>query len=239
MWAKPDLKFGELEEKLGVKFQNVRLLEIAITHRSFLNEARWHIPDPEHNERLEFLGDAVLELVVSKYLYLNYKNTEGDLTHFRAALVNSQMLAQVSRSLGIDDFLLLSRGEKKDIGKARARILVNTFEAFVGALYIDQGFEVVEQFIARTLLTYLPRIIEKQLYRDAKSFFQEKAQKVTGINPRYEVLKEWGPSHERNFIVGCFLENRLVGKGTGTSKQEAMQKAAHTALRREFPDYAL
>lgn len=236
MREKSKIYLEELQKKMGTTFHNSRLFEIAFTHRSFLNEARSHSSDIEHNERLEFLGDAVLELAVTRYLYLNYKNQEGDLTNFRAALVNSQMLAKISKGLGMEDFLLLSRGEQNDRGKARTYILANAFEAFVGALYLDQGFEAVERFIARTLLPFLPDIIEKKSYRDAKSFFQEMAQEKKGITPRYELLKEWGPSHAMNFIVGCFLENRLVGKGSGTSKQEAMREAAHIALMREFPE---
>lgn len=218
-----------LEQTLGVVFVHKDLLRSAFTHRSYLNEnPSWPLA---HNERMEFLGDAVLELVVTRYLYLNYENPEGELTSFRSALVNSEMLAERASALGMNDFLLLSRGEAKDLGKARMYILANTFEAFVGALYLDQGYEAAESFIARVLLLKLKEILEKKLYRDAKSYFQERAQDVTGITPSYKVMKEWGPDHAKNFIVGLYLESELVAEGEGSSKQAAQQDAAEKGLK--------
>src|SRR3989338_5685421 len=178
---------SELEKTLGVQFKDKSLLQTALTHRSYLNEnPSWHLPQ---NERLEFLGDAVLELVVTHYLYLNFENPEGELTSYRAALVNSIMLADVATKLKLGDFLLLSRGEAKDEGKARMYILANTFEAIVGAIYLDQGYDAAAGVIERALVTRMKEVLDKKLYRDAKSYFQEKAQEVSGITPTYEVLK--------------------------------------------------
>lgn len=220
---------SSLEKALGVVFSNKDLLRTAFTHRSYLNEnPAWPLA---HNERMEFLGDAVLELVVTRYLYLNYENPEGELTSFRSALVNSETLAETASNLGMNDFLLLSRGEAKDLGKARMYILANTFESFVGALYLDQGYEAAENFIARVLLPQLKEIVEKKLYRDSKSYFQERAQDVTGITPSYKVMKEWGPDHAKNFIVGLYLNSELVAEGEGSSKQAAQQDAAEKGLK--------
>lgn len=220
---------SELEEKLQVDFKDKNLLQTALTHRSYLNEnPTWHLPQ---NERLEFLGDAVLELVVTRYLYLNFENPEGELTSYRAALVNSIMLADVAAALELGDFLLLSRGEAKDEGKARMYILANTFEAIVGAIYLDQGYEGAEEFIGRVLLGRMNNVLEKKLYRDAKSYFQEKAQEVAGSTPTYEVIKEWGPDHAKNFVVGVYINEELVAEGEGSSKQEAQQDAAEKGLK--------
>jgi len=221
-------QLSELESKLGVVFKNKELLQTALTHRSYLNEnPAWHLP---HNERLEFLGDAVLELVVTRYLYLNYENPEGELTSYRAALVNSNMLAEVSSDLNFNDYLLLSRGETKDIGKARMYIMANTFEAIVGALYLDQGYDAAAEFIGRVLLSRLQSVLEQKLYRDAKSYFQEKAQEIAGITPTYQVHKEWGPDHAKNFVVGVYIGDELVAEGEGSSKQMAQQDAAEKGL---------
>lgn len=221
--------FSHLEQKLGVVFQDKQLLESALTHRSYLNEnPSWPVG---HNERLEFLGDAVLELVVTCYLYKHFENPEGELTSYRAALVNSNTLAEVGSDIGLNDFLLLSRGEAKDAGKARMYILANTFEAVVGALYLDQGYDAAEEFISRVLLPRMPDILENKLYRDAKSFFQEKAQEIIGVTPTYQVLKEWGPDHAKNFVVGVYIGGELVAEGEGTSKQDAQQKAAENAIK--------
>ncbi|OGZ44609.1 MAG: ribonuclease III [Candidatus Ryanbacteria bacterium RIFCSPHIGHO2_02_FULL_45_17b] len=221
-------KLAELEKTLGVSFQDKDLLQTALTHRSYLNEnPSWHLPQ---NERLEFLGDAVLELAVTRYLYLNYENQEGELTSYRAALVNSIMLADVAATLKFGDFLLLSRGEAKDEGKARMYILANTFEAIVGAIYLDQGYDVAAGFIERALLTRMKEVLDKKLYRDAKSYFQEKAQEITGVTPTYEVLKEWGPDHAKNFVVGVYISEELIAEGQGSSKQEAQQDAAEKGL---------
>jgi len=222
---------SKLEEKLGIKFNNKDLLQQSFIHRSYLNEN----PDfpLEHNERLEFLGDAVLELVITEYLYRNYPNPEGDLTNWRAALVNSKMLAEIAQRLDLSNFLMLSRGEAKDTGRARQYILANTFEALIGAIYLDQGYQPAEQFILKEVVKELPRVLEHKLYRDPKSRFQEKAQERAGITPTYEVLKEWGPDHNRHFVVGVFLEKELVAQGEGNSKQEAQEKAAEEGLKKK------
>ena len=217
-----------LEKEIGTKFKDKNLLLQALTHRSYLNEnPDWAL---DHNERLEFLGDAVLELVVTEYLYLNFPNPEGEMTNWRAALVNANMLSEVSVKFNLNQFILLSRGEAKDTGRTRQYILANAVEALIGAVYLDQGYEVSKKFIHSFILDELNRIIEKRLYRDAKSLFQEKAQEKVGITPSYEVLEEWGPDHARQFRVGVFLEKENVAEGEGPSKQEAQQSAAEKAL---------
>jgi len=221
--------FSPLEKKLGLKFKNKDLLIQAFCHRSFLNEN----PDfyLSHNERLEFLGDAVLELVVTEYLFQKYPNkSEGELTNWRAALVNAKILAFVAKALGFNDFLLLSKGEAKELGKARQYILANTFETLVGAIYLDRGYKTSQEFIKKYLIKELPRIIEKGLFRDAKSHFQEEAQERVGITPTYKVLEKWGPDHAKHFISGIFLGQELIAKGEGSSKQEAEEVAAQKAL---------
>ena len=221
-------KFSELESKIGFSFKDKDLLLTALTHRSYLNEnPGWRL---DHNERLEFLGDAVLELVVTEYLFKNYPNPEGEMTNWRAALVNANILSKITGEFDLNDYVLLSRGEAKDTGRARQYILANAIEALIGAIYLDQGYEPCIEFINRFVLKELPTIIEKRLYRDAKSSFQEMAQDKVGITPTYEVLKEWGPDHARNFEVGVFLEKELIGTGQGPSKQEAQQQAAEDAL---------
>lgn len=220
--------FTKLEKKLAVDFKNKELLKQAFCHRSYLNES----PDAfrEHNERLEFLGDAVLELVVTEYLFKNYPNPEGEMTNWRAALVNAQTLSQIAEKLDFGSFLLLSRGEAKDTGKARQYILANTFEAFLGALYLDAGLETSRKFIEKQVVKELPRILKEGSHIDAKSKFQEKAQEKVKITPHYQVLKEWGPDHEKTFVVGAFLGDKLVAQGEGTSKQEAEEAAAEAGL---------
>lgn len=222
---------SKLEEKLGITFNNKDLLQQALIHRSYLNEN----PDFPlgHNERLEFLGDAVLELIVTEYLYRNYPHPEGELTNWRAALVNAKMLAEIAHRLGIDNYLLLSRGEAKDTGRARQCILANALEALIGAIYLDQGYEKAGQFVEQEILRELPQVLEKKLYRDPKSRFQEEAQDRVGITPTYEVLNEWGPDHAKHFVVGLYLEKELVSQGEGISKQEAQEKAAQEGLRRK------
>ncbi len=222
--------FSKFEKKLGLKFKNKDLLIQAFAHRSFLNEN----PDFKlsHNERLEFLGDAILEQVVTEYLYLEYLDkSEGELTSWRAALVNAKMLAKIAQDLDFNDFLLLSQGESKEEGRARQYILANTFEAFIGSLYLDQGLDVCRDFIKNNLIKELPFIIESGTFKDAKSRFQEKAQEKTGITPTYNVLKEWGPDHDKKFTVGVFLGEESIAKGEGPSKQEAEEAAANEALR--------
>jgi ribonuclease-3 len=221
--------FSQLEKKLNLKFKNKDLLIQAFTHRSFLNEN----PDfyLQHNERLEFLGDAVLELVVTDELYKKYpKKSEGELTNWRAALVNAKMLSAVSKDLDFNGFLLLSRGEAKELGKAREYILANAFEALIGALYLDSGYKACADFIKKNLLSRLSEIIKKGLFRDSKSRFQEEAQERVGITPTYKVLKEWGPDHAKHFIIGVFLDKEQVSEGEGSSKQEAEVEAAKNAL---------
>jgi len=221
--------FSSLEKKLNLKFKNKDLLVQAFCHRSYLNEN----PDfyLEHNERLEFLGDAVLELVVTKYLYQTYpKKPEGELTNWRAALVNAKMLSEIAKDLDFNDFLLLSKGEARELGKARQYILANTFEALIGAIYLDSEYKACEDFIKKYLTVKLPEIIEKGLFRDAKSRFQEEAQERVGITPTYKVLEEWGPDHAKHFIIGVFLDKELIAKGEGSSKQEAELEAAKEAL---------
>ena len=221
--------FSVLEKKLNLKFKNKDLLIQAFCHRSYLNEN----PDfyLEHNERLEFLGDAVLELIVTEYLYKKYpKKPEGDLTNWRAALVNAKMLSKIAKDLDFNDFLLLSKGEAKELGKARQYILANTLEAFIGAAWLDSGLKKIEEFIKKHLIKELPHILKNGLYKDAKSYFQEQAQERVGITPSYKVLEEWGPDHAKNFVVGLFLAQELIGKGNGSSKQEAEEQAAKNGL---------
>ncbi len=221
--------FAILEEELNLKFNDKGLLKQAFCHRSYLNENPQ--ADLKNNERLEFLGDAVLELVVTEELFANYPaKPEGELTNWRAALVNSKMLSETARELGLNDYLLLSKGEKKEVGKARQYILANTFEALIGAAYLDLGYEACRQFIKEKLLVKLPEIIEKGLFKDAKSTFQEEAQERNGITPAYRVVREWGPDHSKQFIVGVFLNNELIAEGKGFSKQEAEIEAAKNAL---------
>ncbi len=223
------MEYGEAEKTIGITFNNKELLKQAFTHRSYLNENK--TADIEHNERLEFLGDAVLELVATDYLYAIYpKKPEGDLTALRSALVNSVMLASISTELEFNKYLLLSRGESKDMGRARQYILANTFESVVGAIYLDSGYEKAKEFIARVLLPKTKEIEEKRLWIDAKSFFQEKAQEKTGVTPSYKTLKEHGPDHDKEFTVGLYLNELLVAEGRGKSKQEAEQDAARNGL---------
>lgn len=222
-------KLQEFEDKIGVKFNNHDLLLQALTHRSYLNERpKWHL---DHNERLEFLGDAVLELVVTEYLYNNYPNPEGELTNWRAALVNSVMLAKISSKFDLNSYILLSRGEARDTGRARQYILANAVEAIIGAVYLDGGYKPCDDFIKKFILTELKEILENQSYKDYKSLFQEEAQERAGITPTYEVIKEWGPDHAKHFHIGVYLEKELIGEGTGPSKQDAQQAAAENALK--------
>jgi len=221
--------FSKLEEKLGHSFSNHDLIKQAVVHRSYLNEH----PDfgLDHNERLEFLGDAVLELVVTEYLYKNYENPEGELTNWRASLVNSTMLSTVARELDVEDFLYLSKGESKDTNiKARNYILANAMEAIIGAIYLDAGYEAAQKFINEKIITRLPEILEKKLYQDPKSRFQEIAQDKMSTTPSYKVIEESGPDHDKHFVVGVFLKKELIAKGEGSSKQEAQVNAAQEGL---------
>ncbi len=222
--------FGLLQEKLGIKFKHPEYLVQAFVHRSYLNEHR-DFPLP-HNERLEFLGDAVVELVVTEYLFAEYGNPEGELTNWRAALVNAKMLASIAYELGMEPYLFLSHGESKDSGtKARDYIMANIFESVTGAIYLDQGYKVAGEFISKFVITKLPLVLEQGLYMDAKSRFQESAQEIVGMTPNYKVLSEEGPDHAKNFKIGVYLDKELVAEGFGTSKQEAQTEAAEAALK--------
>jgi len=222
-----DLK--NLEKKLGFVFKNQALLKEAVTHRSYLNEnPEWPFP---HNERLEYLGDAVLELVVSDFLFKQYPDAaEGKLTSYRAALVNYQMMARVAKEFGLDDFILLSRGEAKDNGKAREVILADGSEALIGAIYLDQGYDRAAGFIAESVLPHLRQVIEQGLYQDPKSLLQEIIQEDQKITPTYRVLEENGPEHQKNFTVGVYFNDKLIAEGPGTSKQEGERQAAEKAI---------
>ncbi len=219
-----------LEARLGYTFTNQDVLIESITHRSYLNE---HSDFPHaHNERLEFLGDAVLELVVTDYLFRNYGNPEGELTNWRAALVNAKTLAGISRQCNFEEFLLMSKGEARDANsKARMYILANAIEAIIGAIYLDGGWDAAKKFIDNNVLTHLKFILENELFVDPKSKFQETAQELIGVTPSYKVLEESGPDHAKEFTVGVFLEKELVAVGKGTSKQEAQVAAAEEGLK--------
>lgn len=219
----------QLEEKISVVFANKDLLLQALTHRSYLNE------NPAfrvgHNERLEFLGDAVLELVITEELYAKFPDKpEGELTSFRAALVNAKMLAEVAGEIELNEFLLLSRGEAKDVGRARQYILANAMEALIGAIYLDQGYAGAKNFLMRVVMPHLSDVLEKKLYQDPKSLFQEEAQERVNITPTYEVLREWGPDHDKHFVVGVYLGADLVAEGEGASKQTGQEEAARLGL---------
>ena len=220
----------ELESKLHQTFNNQDFLLQALTHRSYLNE------HPSfrlgHNERLEFLGDAVIELIVTEALYERFPDKpEGDMTSYRAALVNADMLSAVATDLEINEYLRLSRGEAKDTGRARQYILANTFEAVVGAMYLDSGYEAVKRFIHRSVLPHLDDVLLHRLHKDPKSLFQEEAQERAGITPTYIVRGESGPDDDKKFIVGVFLGDELVAEGEGPSKQVAQEEAARNALK--------
>lgn len=217
------------EERIGVIFKDKSILEQAFTHRSYLNENK--DTGREHNERLEFLGDAVLELVITHFLYEKYPDkNEGELTAYRSALVKTETLSSVSESLGFNDFLLLSRGEAKDTGRARQYILANTFESVVGAIYLDQGYDASKKFIYDHITSLIDAILKEGTWIDAKSRFQEKAQEVVGVTPSYRTVKEEGPDHDKHFTVGVFLAKEKVAEGGGKSKQDAEQAAAREAM---------
>lgn len=223
------MDFERLEKKLDVRFNNIDFLKQALTHRSYLNEnPGWALG---HNERLEFLGDAVIELVVTERLFREYQNPEGELTAFRSALVNAEKLAEVAREIGVGEFLLLSRGEAKELGRSRQEILANTFEAIVGAIYLDAGYGAAGDFLGRVLMTKLEEIIEKNLWKDPKSRLQEEAQEKTGLTPAYKVIREWGPDHAKQFSVAVYFGEEEVARGEGPSKQEAETMAAAEALK--------
>lgn len=225
-----EFDFEKFEEKMGLRFDNAELLKQAFTHRSFLNEHK--NLKGGHNERLEFLGDAVLELVITHYLYDEYpEKNEGDLTSIRSALVNATTCAEVAKKLEINDYLRLSKGEAKDVGRARQYILANALEAIIGAIYLDLGYEKARDFILEHIAPLTKQIVKEELWVDAKSKFQEKAQDIAGVTPSYKTLKEEGPDHDKKFTVGVFLGDTLVAEGSGDSKQDAEQSAARHALK--------
>ncbi len=223
-----EIDIEKLKSDLHIEVRQIALFQEALTHRSYLNEHKSY--GYPHNERLEFLGDAVLELVVTENLFHNYENPEGELTSFRAALVNGDMLAKIGSDLGLQHFLLMSRGESKDTGRARSYLVANAMEAIIGALYLDQGYDAAKNFILEQVMSHLPEVFEHGLHTDAKSRFQELSQEKMGITPNYRVLKEWGPDHDRNFIAGVYLGEEKVAEGEGSSKQEAQREAAKQAL---------
>ncbi len=221
--------FSKLESKIGYSFKNRDLLQQAFTHRSYLNENKG--AGREHNERLEFLGDAVLELVVTEFLFAKYPTKpEGELTAFRAALVNTVSIASAAATLGMNEYLLLSRGESRDTGRARQIILANAFEALIGAIHLDAGYNAAKQFIADQLFHKTDEVVSKKLWQDAKSKLQEIAQERSKVTPTYEVVRQSGPDHDRTFVVGAFIGDEKLAEGEGRSKQEAEQAAAEKAL---------
>ncbi len=224
--------FTLLENNLGITFENKDLLQQAFIHRSYINE---HVGTKlTHNERLEFLGDAVMELVVTDYLYEFFPSKpEGELTAYRASLVNTITISDTARELGFDEFLILSKGEARDTGKARSYILANTYEAFIGALYLDQGYPAARSFIHTTLIKKLDHIIQNSLWRDAKSYVQEKSQEIESVTPSYKVLHQVGPDHDKVFTIGIYFGDTLIAEGKGSSKQEAETDAARNALEKK------
>lgn len=226
------MDYHKIAEKIGVTFNNLSLLKQAFTHRSYLNENR--SSNLQHNERLEFLGDAVMELATTDYLYKSFPNkTEGDLTSLRAALVNTQTISDVASELGFNEYLLLSRGEAKDKGRARQYILANTFESVIGAIFLDQGYEVAKKFIYQYLMSRLEKILEQGTWIDAKSKLQEVVQEKLGVTPTYKTIKEEGPDHDKKFTVALYYQDKEIGVGEGKSKQEAEQDVARRTLLRE------
>lgn len=215
-------------EKLGFEFSNIDLLVTALTHRSYVNEHRKSVS--EHNERLEFLGDAVLELVVTDFLFNNYTEAEGILTSWRAALVRTESIGEAGQKLGYEPLVRMSRGEKQGSERARLQILANAFEAVIGAIYLERGYADAEAFIKKHITAKLEGILEQGSWRDPKSHLQEVMQRIDSVTPRYVVLEEVGPDHDKIFTLGVYAGDRLVSKGTGPSKQSAQQEAAKAAL---------
>ncbi|MEK7180354.1 MAG: ribonuclease III, partial [Patescibacteria group bacterium] len=214
------IDLSNFETKVGVTFNDKGLLKQAFIHRSFLNEHR-DLP-LQHNERLEFLGDAVLELIVTLYLFETYpEKPEGELTAYRAALVNANTLSQVGGAIGINEFLLLSKGESKDVGRARQFIVANAVEAVIGAIYLDQGYENTKKFVLENIIPLIDPIIKSGALIDAKSLFQERAQEKESVTPSYKILRESGPDHDKHFVVGVHLGEKLIASGEGSSKQNA------------------
>ncbi len=217
------------QKKLGVEFNNIEFLVDALTHRSYVNEHRKSASG--HNERMEFLGDAVLELVVTEYLFENYDEPEGVLTSWRAALVRTESIGESGKALGYEPLVRMSRGEKHGSDSARARILANAFEAVTGAIYLDQGYDAAKKFIHENIINKLPKILETETWRDPKSHLQEVAQRIDSHTPQYRVLSESGPDHDKTFEVAVYVNGKERGRGVGTSKQVAQQEAAKDALK--------
>lgn len=225
-------RYEELEKKVGIKFKDLELIDMAFVHKSYVNEHRER--KKQHNERLEFLGDAVLELVVTEYLYKSYPaEEEGVLTNWRSALVKGKNLAEISTELDLGLYLYLSRGEERSGGRKKNYILANTLEALIGAIYLDQDYKTAHAFIDGYILKRLEEILQKGLHIDAKSRFQEIAQEVTGITPEYRLLKEEGPDHDKAFTMGAYIGEEFVAEGMGSSKQKAEQHAASEALKKK------
>lgn len=222
-------RYRNLEKRIGIKFKSKKLLEQVFVHKSYVNEYR-DKEKLEHNERLEFLGDAVLELVVTEYLYQNYPNPEGDLTNWRSALVKGENLAKLAEELDLGKYLYLSKGEDRSGGREKSYILANTVEALIGAIYLDKDYETAKGFVLEFILKYLEDILSKGLHIDAKSLFQELAQEKLGITPEYKLINAEGPDHAKLFTMGAYLEDKLVGQGQGSSKQTAEQAAAEHVL---------
>lgn len=227
------MSFEALEKTIGITFRDKDLLTESLTHRSYLNEyPRWHLP---HNERLEYLGDAVLELLISEELFKKFPTEpEGQLTVFRAALVNYQILAKVAEGIGVQNFILMSRGERKDTGKAREVILANAMEALIGAIYLDQGFAVIRPFVEKFVMVHLAEVLKTKSYKDAKSELQELVQDKMKMTPTYRVMEESGPAHKRIFKMGVYFGEKFIADGEGQSKQEAELEAAKNALARNL-----
>ena len=217
------------KEKLGFEFNDIKLLVTALTHRSYVNE---HKGAHEHNERLEFLGDAVLELVSSDFLYRNFNEPEGVMTALRAALVRTESIGDAGKELGYEPLVRLSKGEKQGSERAHDVILADCFEAVIGAIYLDQGYEMAKDFIYKHIIVKIDMILEEGLWRDPKSYVQELAQKVEGVTPVYRTLAEEGPDHDKVFTVGIYVGTKLIGKGTGHSKQEAQTMAAREGVKK-------
>jgi len=228
MDLKPYREFAK--EKLGLEFENIETLVTALTHRSYVNEHKKSTK--EHNERLEFLGDAVLELVVTEYLYKNYQQPEGILTSWRAALVRTESIGEAGKALGYEPLVRMSRGEKHGSERAKMQILANAFEAVTGAIYLEHGFEAVRRFIEENIIVKLDEILESGSWRDPKSYLQETSQRIDNLTPVYKVLDEEGPDHDKVFTLGVFIGDEMMGKGVGSSKQMAQQEAAKSALKK-------
>lgn len=216
------------QQKLGVVYNNIQLLITALTHRSYVNEHKKSVS--EHNERLEFLGDAVLELVVTEYLYNNFSEPEGILTSWRAALVRTESIADAGKKIGYEPLVRMSKGERHGSERARTQILANAFEALIGSIYLDQGYDETRRFIFDHILSKLDTILDEGSWRDPKSYLQEISQQLDGMAPVYKVISEVGPDHDKVFTLGVYVGGKLLGKGVGPSKQSAQQQSARVAI---------